>query len=110
MTLYSFPQRECIAIHVGQAGVQIGNSCWELLCLEHGLQSDGILAVDGSGCSTRNPIETEDALDTFFSEGSSGKYVPRAIYVDLEPTVVGKYSRMDILGSVYSRMVSLFRG
>ncbi|CAF0727700.1 unnamed protein product, partial [Brachionus calyciflorus] len=26
--------RECISIHVGQAGVQIGNACWELYCLE----------------------------------------------------------------------------
>jgi hypothetical protein len=25
--------RECISIHVGQAGVQIGNACWELYCL-----------------------------------------------------------------------------
>ena len=31
-------QRECISIHVGQAGVQIGNACWELYCLEHGIQ------------------------------------------------------------------------
>ena len=30
------PQRECISIHVGQAGCQIGNACWELYCLEHG--------------------------------------------------------------------------
>ena len=29
-------QRECISVHVGQAGCQIGNACWELYCLEHG--------------------------------------------------------------------------
>ena len=29
-------QRECISIHIGQAGCQIGNACWELYCLEHG--------------------------------------------------------------------------
>ena len=22
--------RECLSIHIGQAGVQIGNSCWEV--------------------------------------------------------------------------------
>nr|KAG5700658.1 hypothetical protein BaRGS_015488 [Batillaria attramentaria] len=32
--------RECISIHIGQAGVQIGNACWELYCLEHGIQPD----------------------------------------------------------------------
>ena len=29
-------QRECISVHIGQAGAQIGNACWELYCLEHG--------------------------------------------------------------------------
>ncbi|WP_083229845.1 hypothetical protein [Pseudoalteromonas sp. BMB] len=33
--------RECISVHIGQAGVQIGNACWELYCLEHGIQPDG---------------------------------------------------------------------
>ncbi|KAK8739597.1 hypothetical protein OTU49_003418 [Cherax quadricarinatus] len=27
--------RECLSIHIGQAGCQIGNSCWELYCVEH---------------------------------------------------------------------------
>jgi len=29
-----------------------------------------------------------DAFNTFFSETSSGKHVPRAVFVDLEPTVI----------------------
>ena len=33
----NFAQRECISVHVGQAGCQIGNACWELYCLEHGI-------------------------------------------------------------------------
>ena len=33
--------RECITIHIGQAGIQSGNACWELFCLEHGIQPDG---------------------------------------------------------------------
>ncbi len=37
-------QRECISIHIGQAGVQIGNTCWELYCLEHGIQKNGCLS------------------------------------------------------------------
>ena len=35
--------REVISVHVGQAGAQIGNSCWELYCLEHGIQPDGTM-------------------------------------------------------------------
>jgi tubulin alpha len=29
----------------------------------------------------------DDSFNTFFSETSSGKHVPRAVYVDLEPSV-----------------------
>nr|CAD7262011.1 unnamed protein product [Timema shepardi] len=78
--------RECISIHVGQAGVQIGNACWELYCLEHGIQPDGHMPSDKlMGAS-------DDSFNTFFSETGAGKHVPRAVFVDLEPTVVGEYS------------------
>ena len=32
----------------------------------------------------------DDSFNTFFSETGAGKHVPRAVFVDLEPTVVGK--------------------
>ena len=38
--------REALCIHLGQAGVQIGNACWELFCLEHGIQPDGQMPSD----------------------------------------------------------------
>lgn len=82
------PQRECISIHIGQAGVQIGNACWELYCLEHGIQPDGQMPRDktiGGG---------DDSFSTFFSETGAGKHVPRAVFVDLEPSVIGKLSIM----------------
>ncbi|MEJ1286943.1 hypothetical protein NN561_017957 [Cricetulus griseus] len=47
--------RECISIHVGQAGVQIGNACWELYCLEHGIQPDGQMPSDKT-IRTWNPL------------------------------------------------------
>ena len=33
----------------------------------------------------------DDSFNTFFNESVAGKYVPRSIFVDLEPTVVGKF-------------------
>ncbi|TMS11574.1 Tubulin alpha-3 chain [Larimichthys crocea] len=75
--------RECISMHVGQAGAQMGNACWELYCLEHGIQPDGQMPSDktiGGG---------DDSFNTFFSETGAGKHVPRAVFVDLEPTVIG---------------------
>nr|XP_017448333.2 tubulin alpha-8 chain isoform X1 [Rattus norvegicus] len=74
--------RECISVHVGQAGVQIGNACWELFCLEHGIQADGTFGTQAS------KINDDDSFTTFFSETGNGKHVPRAVMVDLEPTVV----------------------
>nr|CAD7587889.1 unnamed protein product [Timema genevievae] len=69
--------RECISIHVGQAGVQIGNACWELYCLEHGIQPDGHMPSDKlMGAS-------DDSFNTFFSETGAGKHVPRAVTSDL---------------------------
>ena len=32
--------------------------------------------------------QCDDSFNTFFSETNSGKHVPRAVFVDLEPTVV----------------------
>ena len=65
--------------------MQIGNACWELYCLEHGIQPDGQMPSDktiGGG---------DDSFNTFFSETGAGKHVPRAVFVDLEPTVIGEF-------------------
>jgi len=74
--------REVISIHIGQAGVQTGNACWELYCIEHGIQPDGKMPGDTT------PGKETDAFNTFFSETSAGKHVPRAVMIDLEPSVV----------------------
>ncbi len=64
-----------ISIHIGQAGVQIGNSCWELYCLEHGIAPDGRMA--NSREQGANQTSLDDSFGTFFSETDSGKHVPR---------------------------------
>ncbi|KAK8944078.1 Tubulin alpha-3 chain [Platanthera guangdongensis] len=74
--------REIISVHIGQAGIQVGNSCWELYCLEHGIQPDGMMPSD------KSVGVAHDAFNTFFSETGAGKHVPRAVFVDLEPTVI----------------------
>jgi tubulin alpha len=72
--------REVISVHIGQAGVQAGNSCWELFCAEHGIQPDGTMPTERR--------DGDDSFHTFFQETGTGKYVPRAVFVDLEPTVI----------------------
>lgn len=77
------PMREVISIHVGQAGVQMGNACWELYCLEHGIQPDGLMPSDTTIGGE------DDSFNTFFSETKKGIHVPRALFLDLETTVIG---------------------
>ncbi|XP_048450388.1 tubulin alpha-4A chain-like, partial [Rhincodon typus] len=60
----------------------MGNACWELYCLEHGIQPDGHRP------DAKNASEVDDSFDTFFCETLTGKHVPRAIFLDLEPTVI----------------------
>ncbi|VDO46048.1 unnamed protein product, partial [Brugia timori] len=84
--------REIISLHIGQAGVQIGGACWELFCLEHGIDVKGNLNLQSDQFGKRDI----SSLTTFFSEAADGHYVPRALLADLEPTVVdivraGKY-------------------
>ncbi|KAG2463804.1 TBAT protein, partial [Polypterus senegalus] len=71
----------------------MGNACWELYCLEHGIQPDGHMPNDkalGGG---------DNSYDTFFYESGAGTHNPRAVFVDLEPTVIdevrkGTYRRL----------------
>ncbi|OMJ69656.1 hypothetical protein SteCoe_32572 [Stentor coeruleus] len=73
--------REIISIHLGQAGVQVGYSCLELFCLEHGIDLNGIMS--------QNTLENSSGFfKTFFSEAEPNKFTPRSVFVDLEPTAI----------------------
>lgn len=71
--------KEIVSIHIGQAGCQIGHACWELFCLEHGIEPDGRIR---SNCC-------DSSMLTFF-EDIGHKFTPRMIYVDLETTVLNE--------------------
>ncbi|KAF3904875.1 hypothetical protein ABW20_dc0106745 [Dactylellina cionopaga] len=73
---------EVAHIHIGQAGVQLGNSAWELYALEHGLLPDGRIDPE------KTELAASGSYDTFFSESQGGKHVPRAIFVDLDPSPI----------------------
>ncbi|KAA8495544.1 Tubulin alpha-2 chain [Porphyridium purpureum] len=86
----SATMRQLVSLHIGQCGVQTANACWELYCLEHGIRPDGTVAPDNVA------VGRDQAFSTFFQETGRGKFTPRAVFVDLEPTVMdevrtGKY-------------------
>ncbi|KAJ5157845.1 tubulin-domain-containing protein [Penicillium canariense] len=74
---------EVCHLHIGQAGIQLGNAAWELYLLEHGLKADG-----HRDASITDEIGTSGSYESFFTETRGGKYVPRSIFVDLEPSPI----------------------
>jgi tubulin alpha len=60
----------------------MGNAAWELYLLEHGLTADGHVNPD-----ITTDIHRNDSYETIFTELGNGKFVPRSIFVDLDPSV-----------------------
>lgn len=87
-----FSNREVVSIHLGQAGTQLASTTWELYCFEHGIKSDGSLEDYKIG-------DDDNCFHTFFCESQTGKFIPRAILVDTEPTVIdsGRFFPIKIL-------------
>ena len=52
--------------------------------LEHGLTPEGRFNPD-----LADEVAKQGSYDTFFTETSGGKYVPRSVFVDLDPSVCG---------------------
>lgn len=57
----------------------MGDTCWELYRMEHGINADGSLSSESN---------VDENTTTFFSESNCGKYVPNSIFIDLEPSVI----------------------
>ncbi|TGZ53169.1 Tubulin beta chain [Temnothorax longispinosus] len=73
--------REIVHIQAGQCGNQIGAKFWEVISDEHGIDPTGIYKGD-SEFDSKLQLER---INVYYNEASGGKYVPRAILVDLEP-------------------------
>lgn len=69
--------REILHIQAGQCGNQIGGKFWEVVCAEHGINEVGNYVG-----TSRNELER---INVYYNEASGGRYVPRAVLMDLEP-------------------------
>ncbi|GAB5359057.1 hypothetical protein AAMO2058_000511900 [Amorphochlora amoebiformis] len=69
--------REIVHLQAGQCGNQVGSKFWEVICDEHG--------VDMKGNYTGDDDLQLERINVYYNEASGGRYVPRAILVDLEP-------------------------
>ena len=72
--------REIVHIQAGQCGNQVGTKFWEVISEEHGIDTNGQFTGDDDKLIER--------ANVYFTEGQSGKYVPRAVCVDLEPGTI----------------------
>jgi tubulin beta len=72
--------REIVHIQTGQCGNQIGSKFWEVISDEHGINPCG--QYEGS-----SDLQLE-RINVYYNEANGGRYVPRAILVDLEPGVI----------------------
>ncbi|KAL6991953.1 Tubulin beta-3 chain, partial [Sarracenia purpurea var. burkii] len=68
---------EILHIQGGQCGNQIGAKFWEVICDEHGIDHAGRYSGDSD-------IQLE-RINVYYNEASGGRYVPRAVLMDLEP-------------------------
>ena len=85
---------EIISLHLGQAGLQVGQSVWELFCLEHGIRPDGTQAppqtLEEGGTAQYAQDELDESARAIFSTSSEGKKVPRAVFVETESNSIGE--------------------
>jgi tubulin gamma len=77
--------REVITLQVGQCGNQMGGEFWKTICREHGISAEGTME-DGRYLGDRK--------DIFFYQADDGKFVPRAVLIDLEPRVIAQASAL----------------
>jgi len=69
--------RELVHIQGGQAGNQIGAKFWEVISDEHG--------VDPTGTYCGESDLQLERINVYYNEATGGRYVPRAVLMDLEP-------------------------
>merc|ERR1711874_434491 len=69
--------REIVHIQGGQCGNQIGAKFWEVISDEHGIDPTGSYHGDSD-------LQLE-RINVYYNEATGGRYVPRAILMDLEP-------------------------
>ncbi|MBA0807400.1 hypothetical protein Gohar_023206, partial [Gossypium harknessii] len=84
--------REILHIQGGQCGNQIGAKFWEVICDEHGIDNTGKYNGDSD-------LQLE-RINVYYNEASGGRYVPRAVLMDLEPGTMDSV-RSGLFGQIF---------
>ena len=72
---------EILSIYIGTPSVNLAINNWELYCIEHGLKPDGSpqSITEDSFTKLKDP-------SSIFTQTKSGKNVPKALLIDLDPS------------------------
>ena len=73
--------REVVTLNLGQCGVQVANSVWEMLASERGIDRAGTLTQEAEDFET-------DRIFPLFSRNSNGTHAPRTMFIDSEPGAI----------------------
>ncbi|KAI0926238.1 Tubulin beta-2 chain [Taiwanofungus camphoratus] len=87
--------REIINVQAGQAGNQVGESFWQMVLAEHGLDAEGFYKGN-------DPLQLP-RVGVFFTEVEGNgptKYVPRSVQIDLEEGVCNRI-RSGKMGALF---------
>jgi len=87
--------RSVITVQIGQCGIQIGKSLWSQFSKEHYINESGICP------ETDDPCEIK-ALNTFYYETSSGRWMPKTLFIDSEPGVIDALQN-SALGQLFNK-------
>ena len=90
--------REIVAIQGGQCGNQIGAKFWEVVSDEHGVDPTGTYHGDSD-------LQLE-RINVYYNEATGGRYVPRAILMDLAPGTMDSV-RAGPFGQLFRQDLSL---
>merc|ERR1712216_797498 len=84
-------------------GNQIGAKFWEVISDEHGVDPTGTYHGDSD-------LQLE-RINVYYNEATGGRYVPRAILMDLEPGTMGRCAQArSVSSSVRTTSSSARRG
>nr|VZI16540.1 unnamed protein product [Spirometra erinaceieuropaei] len=90
----------------------MANACWELFCVEHGIGPDGLavlLPTEGYGqAGGENDTEPVEDSHAFFDNSVEGRYTPRTVLLDTEPSVIDEI-RCGVYRNLFDRR-SLING
>nr|AFM80053.1 beta-tubulin [Teleopsis dalmanni] len=84
--------REIVHLQVGQCGNQIGSKFWQEISQEHGIDPNGVY------CGNKD-LQLE-RVNVYYTQGPSANYVPRAVFVDLQPSTLNSV-RSSEYGKLY---------